>query len=97
MKAATKKPARSVRLFKKESKYFGIEIKVKGHASCYVCQEIPAYAGRGFQLEKIGSEEVYHVLAANGQDGRCDCIGHEAHGRCKHLDGLRALIGAGKI
>jgi hypothetical protein len=56
--------------------------------------------GVAFQLHKAhqggGEPEVYSVLI-HGADSVCDCIGHAHHGRCKHVDGLAALLAAGKV
>jgi hypothetical protein len=35
------------------------------------------------------------LLAAEGDV--CHCKGHARHGHCKHVDGLKALITAGKL
>jgi hypothetical protein len=50
---------------------------------------------RAFRLTKHtpDREEYYVLLANNPQDESCDCKGHLRWGRCKHIRGLRALIG----
>jgi hypothetical protein len=74
----------------------------------YHVEEFPAPEGRAFLLhrteEAIESNpdrtertERYGVLIANGQDHICECRGHLAHGRCKHVDSLRALLAGGHI
>jgi hypothetical protein len=37
------------------------------------------------------------LLADNNQDHICECHGFTAHGRCKHVDGLKAVINAGQL
>jgi hypothetical protein len=57
--------------------------------------------GTAFRLAKAhqgGNDEpeVYHVLL-HGWQTSCDCAGHSYTGHCKHVEGLEALIKAGKI
>jgi hypothetical protein len=58
--------------------------------------------GRGFRLDKFrnpGDEtqpETYQVNL-DGPKSACTCKGHLAHGHCKHVDGLAALVKAGKL
>ena len=97
MKTANK-TNRSIKLIcRTVSGGLGIAITVGRKTDCYWAWEIPAYAGRAFRVEKENSQDVYNVLVENAQDGVCDCLGHEAHGHCKHVSGLRALLAAGKI
>jgi hypothetical protein len=54
--------------------------------------------GRAFALAKVagGGRPGYHVnLAADGPT--CDCKGHLAHGRCKHVEALLALQARGQL
>jgi hypothetical protein len=37
----------------------------------------------------------YGVLISNEQDQLCECRGHAAHGRCKHVEALKALLAGG--
>src|ERR1700728_2991829 len=70
-----------------------IEICLGRSATTYRCRAIPTDFGpehRGFELHKLGPDQqpngvVYHVLVdlARGWN-RCDCLGYEAHGHCKH-------------
>jgi hypothetical protein len=73
----------------------------KGRAQdLYTVNEFPTgWDGRAFQLTKDdGIGTVYDVFVSrNGQDDRCDCTGNLQHGRCKHVDSLRALIEAGRL
>jgi hypothetical protein len=56
--------------------------------------------GRAFRLEKFSGElaETYHVNLDMEQGKHlCDCKGSQSWGRCKHVDGLAALLKAGKL
>jgi hypothetical protein len=53
-----------------------IDITVNGNTTCYFVRNVPTDFGRGFELEKFGTqgEEKYHVLLE--EDGRSrDCKG----------------------
>lgn len=73
----------------------------------YRVGEIPAAGGRAFLLYRGAEavekdpdhEERYGVFIAYCGDASdlCECKGHSAHGHCKHVDALKALIGAGHI
>jgi hypothetical protein len=77
-----------------------IEIRLGRVTTIYRCRAMPTDFGsdyRGFELQKLGGSleptgVVYHVLLdlCRGWH-RCDCLGHEAHGHCKHSDALAAL------
>lgn len=57
----------------------------------YLFRHIPTDWGRGFELRKVGTQDVYHVnLDDNGFDD-CDCKGFVAHQRCKHVAALRRI------
>ncbi len=60
----------------------------------YVFKEIPcAIGGRGFAVHRLGLASLYHVRVGMPRECSCECLGFLAHGRCKHLQGLAALIG----
>jgi len=65
----------------------------------YTFVEFPAgLEGRAFRLVKDRTVEEYNVFVGrNGQDHICDCIGQLQHGRCKHVDAMKHLIGEGEI
>lgn len=92
------KPERRIRLcVKPEGISSGlVRIRVGKVESDYYLTEMAADFGRGFRLEKVGGDEVYHVNA-DGDTKSCDCKGHSRHGHCKHADGLSALIAGGKL
>jgi hypothetical protein len=73
----------------------------------YRVGEIPAAGGRAFLLyrgvEAVETDpdhdERYGVFIAycGETSDLCECKGHAAHGRCKHVDALKALLAAGHI
>jgi hypothetical protein len=64
----------------------------------YTVAEFPCgIEGRGFRCERFGAQAYDVLLAKNGQDDRCDCLGFEAHGNCKHRDGLKTLLERGLL
>jgi hypothetical protein len=96
-------PARAIRWrttpLSAERPYGAVRIARGRAAHDYVLCELPAADGRGFALEKIdptvpaADRAVYHVfLHHNGRDRACDCLGFTRWGRCKHADGLAALL-----
>jgi len=60
---------------------------------------VKADFGDGFAVEKDENgvvRETYDVnLSATGDT--CTCKGHTYGGYCKHVDGIRALVSAGKL
>jgi hypothetical protein len=96
-------PARTIRWrttpLSAEKPYGAVRITRGRAAHDYVLRELPAADGRGFAVEKIdptvpaADRAVYHVfLHHNGRDRSCDCLGFTSWGRCKHADGLAALL-----
>jgi SWIM zinc finger len=60
----------------------------------YVFREIPCdIGGRGFVVHRLGLGDLYHVRVGDPRDCSCECLGFLRHGRCKHIQGLAALIG----
>ena len=60
----------------------------------YVFKEIPCeIGGRGFAVHRLGLGNLYHVRVGAPNDCSCECLGFLRHGRCKHIQGLAALIG----
>lgn len=60
----------------------------------YIFKEIPCeIGGRGFVVHRMGLAEVYHVRVGKRRDCSCECLGFLRHGKCKHIQGLAALIG----
>jgi hypothetical protein len=64
----------------------------------YLLTPLASDFGTAFRLEKTGEPdgETYHVNL-DGEKSSCECKGHMRHGRCKHVDGLTALVRAGKL
>jgi hypothetical protein len=74
-----------------------VAIAVGKETTDYILNVIPADWGQGFELDNLDNAELYHVnLDRQGHDS-CDCKGHLRHGHCKHSDGIRALVKAGKL
>jgi hypothetical protein len=95
------KPARSIRLcVKPDGDAPGVvRIVVGKEQADYFLTVIPADFGRGFRVEKIGlecTESAYHVNI-DGDKRSCECKGHLRWHKCKHADGIAALIAAGKL
>ena len=93
------KPARRIRVILAPTATTAgiVQITVGKNAGDYMMEHIPADFGTAFRLTKIlGEHDAYHVNL-NGRLSLCDCMGHEAHGHCKHVDGLNALRNAGRI
>jgi hypothetical protein len=71
----------------------------------YHVEEFCSPLGRAFWLHRTEAAvdtcpdqvERYGVLISNEQDCLCECKGFEAHGRCKHILSLRALLAGGHI
>jgi hypothetical protein len=60
----------------------------------YVFKEIPcAIGGRGFHVHRVGLADVYDVCVGAPAECSCECLGFLRHGKCKHIQGLAALIG----
>jgi hypothetical protein len=53
--------------------------------------------GRGFAVHRTGLGNLYHVRVGRPSDCSCECKGFLAHGHCRHILGLLALIREGKL
>ena len=63
-------------------------------AQFYVFKEIVCdIGGRGFAVHRLGLANLYHVRVGTPWQSTCECLGFLRHGRCKHIQGLAALIG----
>src|SRR5262245_51850048 len=92
------KPSRSIRLLLPigEQSPGVVRIAVGKEAADYFLTALPADFGRGFTVEKIGGEDRYAVNL-DGDRRSCECQGFGRWQRCKHADGLAALVAAGRL
>src|SRR5262249_25655201 len=92
------KPARSIRLCLTpfEGTPGVVRITVGNQPTDYFLTELPADFGRGFRVEKVGTDDRYAVNL-DGERHCCDCKGFARWQRCKHADGLAALLTAGRL
>ncbi len=64
----------------------------------YVFREIRCdIGGRGFAIHRLGLSTLYHVRVGRPAECSCECLGFLRHGRCKHIQGLSALMGHGLL
>jgi hypothetical protein len=81
-----------------------LDIRVGKDEASYYLTPLPSDFGRAFRLDKFGIDggECYHVnldtAASPGQAKHsCECKGWLRWNRCKHVEGLLALVGRGKL
>jgi hypothetical protein len=78
-----------------------IEIRQDKEVARYWVAPVPSDWGLAWQVDKDGcpfdGEHNHDVLIENSRGGSCSCQGFTAHGYCRHLDALRALLAAGKL
>jgi hypothetical protein len=92
------KPARFISLLAN-----GLVHIAQGHnADLYTLQRVEADYGVAFRICKAddaGAEtaDPYHVHFDAETGDSCDCLGFLKHRHCKHCDGLKALLAAGKL
>ena len=69
-------------------------ITTKKSTQYYVFKEITSeIGGRGFAVHRLGLGDLYHVRVGEPVECSCECLGFLRHGRCKHIQGLSALLG----
>jgi hypothetical protein len=97
------RPARFVRLVHAPAGLLPgqVTITVGQVTSDYTLERIESSLGDSFRLTKCwnvpsGQEPAYEVLIAVDRHS-CDCLGHLAHGQCKHVEALQALKNAGRL
>jgi hypothetical protein len=95
----TRKPvARLISLVRR-----GLVKIVQGRAvDLYSVERVEADWGAAYRVCKVDDAGVeradpYHVHFDDATGDSCDCKGFIAHRHCKHRDGLKALIVAGKL
>jgi hypothetical protein len=94
------KPIRTIRLVRPPDHHgVGVfSVTVGDKASYYVLHEIACeIGGRGFEVHRLGLGNLYHVRVGKAVDCSCECLGFLAHGHCRHILGLLALIREGKL
>jgi SWIM zinc finger len=75
-----------------------LAVTAKNKTTFYVFREIPcAIGGRGFVMHRLGLGTVYHVRVGKPAECSCECLGFLRHGKCKHIQGLLALVGHGLV
>jgi hypothetical protein len=95
-----RKPPRTIRLVRSPSADgVGVFCVSAGKESAfYALHEVPCeIGGRGFAVHRLGLGELYHVRVGAPEDCSCECKGFLAHGHCRHVLGLLALIREGKL
>lgn len=96
MAAAVRRPSRVIRLIRRPgSDGVGVfAITTTGRTQFYVFKEIPCeIGGRAFAVHRMGLADVYDVRIGAPAECSCECMGYLRHGKCKHIQGLTALIG----
>jgi SWIM zinc finger len=75
-----------------------LTIREKDKTAFYVFREIACeIGGRAFAMHRLGLGTLYHVRVGGPSDCSCECLGFLAHGRCRHVLSLLALIDEGQI
>jgi hypothetical protein len=96
----TKRRERSLRLVQSpRGREAGVlTIREKDKTVFYVFREIACeIGGRAFAMHRLGLGTLYHVRVGRPSDCSCECLGFLAHGRCRHVLSLLALIDEGQI
>ena len=66
----------------------------------YLVDRAASDFGQAFILERWTSDakkEPRYYVCLDAAGSTCDCLGYGYTGGCKHLDGLQALVKAGKL
>ncbi len=70
-----------------------LRIDVGKRCNFYTFHEIPCLiGGRGFVVHRLGLGNVYHVRIGKRTDCSCECLGFLYYTRCRHVQGLLALV-----
>ncbi len=89
-------PPRVIRLIQRPNS-FGVgvfAIITTKTTQYYVFKEIDcAIGGRGFAIHRLGLGDLYHARIGSPMECSCECLGFLRHGKCKHIQGLSALLG----
>ena len=98
--AQTQRPGRAIRLVRSPGRDgVGVfVVRAGAELAHYTFREIPCeIGGRGFSVHRLGLGRLYHVRVGRRQDCSCECLGFLAHGRCRHILGLQALVRHGLL
>ncbi len=91
---------RSIRLMRSPD-FDGVgvfRVRIGDKTTFYTFHEIPcAIGGRGFAVHRLGLGTLYHVRIGAPAECSCECLGFLAHGCCRHVLGLLALVRRGKL
>jgi hypothetical protein len=97
------KPERKIRLLSPLYQGRGpgkVRITIGDEVAEYLITELGVdWPARGFEVAKVGDgakDGPYHVLI-EGNGGSCECRGFLRWGRCRHRDGLAALVARGLL
>jgi hypothetical protein len=103
-KTRTRKPvARHCRISDAVNGCFAVELTVGKSQTGYYVEPLASDFGRCFRLVKFttstGTDEGadHYDVCLDGPGSDCSCKGFLRHGRCKHVEGLLALVAAGKL
>jgi hypothetical protein len=94
------KPERSIRLILAPTATMRglVRITVNGRAKDYLLAPAPSDFGRGFHLEATGLDGgAAYAVCLDGDKASCECKGFLKWGHCKHVEGLAALVKAGRL
>jgi hypothetical protein len=75
-----------------------VRITVNGRAKDYLLAPVPSDYGIGFQLESAGldGDGAAYAVCLDSDKTSCECPGFLKWNRCKHTDGLAALVAAAR-
>jgi hypothetical protein len=82
---------------------FAVELTVGKSRTAYHVEPLPSDFGRAVRLVKFGATPGTDEGAASyevnldGPGSDCGCKGFLRHGRCKHVEGLLALVAVSKL
>lgn len=90
---------RYVRLVRPMSDGVGVfSVTFDAVTQLYIFEEVACIiGGRAFAIHRLGFSNRYHVRVGAAVECSCECLGFLRHGRCKHLQGMAALVGAGAV
>jgi hypothetical protein len=100
----TRKPVeRHCRISAAVNGCFAVELTVGKSRTAYYVEPMASDFGQAFRLVKFagtpGTDEgaTSYDVCLDGAGSDCGCKGYLRHGRCKHVEGLLALVAAGKL